>query len=53
MGRLGFKTRSLGQIKENYCVDNIDFSLHWISLVIGQNVCLDDIWVGIGMVHLG
>ena len=51
LGHLGSKTRSLGQIIEQPSVDNRGHSFHPIFMKFGQNVYLDEIWVGIG--HLG
>ena len=47
LGHLGSKTRSLGQIIEKPCVDNRGHSFHLIFMKFGQNVYLDEIWVGI------
>ena len=45
MGHDGWKTRSLGQILEKPCVSSRSHILYLILLKVGQNVCLDDIWV--------
>ena len=51
LGHLGSKTRSLGQklghIIEKPCVDSRGHSFHPIFMKFGQNVYLDEIWVGI------
>ena len=47
LGHLGSKTRSLGQIIEQPSVDNRGHSFHPIFMKFGQNVYLDEIWVGI------
>ena len=39
LGHMGSKTRSVCQIEEKSC-------LH--SMKLGQNVCLDDVWVRLG-----
>ena len=43
LGYLVSKTRSLGQIIEKPCVDNIGHSFHLILMKYGQNVYLDNI----------
>ena len=47
MGHLGSKTRSWGQIKGKSCVDDRGFIFYQFSMKCGQNVYLDEIWVGI------
>jgi len=47
LGHFGSKTRSLGQIIEKPCVDNRGHSFHPIFMKFGQNVYLDEIWIGI------
>jgi len=51
LGHLVSKTRSLGQklgqIIEKPCVDNRGRSFHPIFMKFGQNVYLDEIWIGI------
>ena len=51
LGHLGLKTRSLckklGQITEKACVDSRGHSFHPIFMKFGQNVNLNEIWVGI------
>ena len=47
MGHLGPKTRSPGQMIEKICVNHREHSFHLKFLKYGQNVCLDEVWVGI------
>ena len=47
MGHLGSKTRSLGQIKGKPCVDDRGHIFDQIFMKFGQNVYLDEIWIGI------
>jgi len=47
LGHLGSKTRSLGQSLKKTCVDSRGHSFHPILIKFGQNVNLDEIWVGI------
>ena len=47
MGHLGSKTRSGGQIKGKPCVDDRGHIFHQIFMKFGQNVYLDEIWIGI------
>ena len=43
MGRVGSKTRSLGQILEKPCVRSRGHIFSRILMKVGQDVCLDDI----------
>ena len=47
IGHLGSKTRSRGQINEKPCVDDNGLSFYQILMKFSQNVCLDEIYVGI------
>ena len=47
IGHLGSKTRSGGQINEKPCVDDNGLSFHQIFMKFSQNVCFEEIWVGI------
>ena len=45
MGHVRSKTRSLSQMLEKYCVRPTRHILGPIIMKLGQNVCLDEIWV--------
>ena len=43
MGHVGSKTRSLGKIRERYCVCSRDKIFNPIIMKLGRNDCLDEI----------
>ena len=47
MGDLGSRTRSRGQINEKPCEDDRGHIFHQTFMKIGQNGCLDKIWLKI------
>ena len=48
LGHMGSETRSVGQIKEKSCFQSRSHIFDPVSMKLGQNVCLDDIWVILG-----
>ena len=53
MGRVGSKTRSLGQILEKPCVCSRGHIFSPIIMKLGQNLCLDEILAKFENGHVG
>ena len=48
LGHVGSKTRSVGQIKEKSCLPSRGHIFDPVFMKLGENVCLNDVWVQFG-----